>query len=147
MQTKYPYKQDDDLLCEAGDLIDNAVWAFVLSARKDQTPPSEDKALFAEAVQALKANPDQNVEIPDAMFEEAVRIARSPQIKKMLSFEKEEEPEWNMGVIGDVTDAIEGLMSDSGVETCHPWQDDEECICYCTEERCPYCRRGEPDPS
>lgn len=79
-------RHDDDLLCEAGDLIDNAVF---------------------NAIQALS---DKKIE-------------------------------WDMRYIGSVAEAIESAMESFGVPSCHPWQDDEENICYSLDnERCPHCQ-------
>lgn len=51
------------------------------------------------------------------------------------------ELEWDMSLIGEVSDFIERLLSSRGLEPCHPWQDDDENICYSTPERCAYCHR------
>lgn len=54
---------------------------------------------------------------------------------------------WNMGVIGDVEDAICAKLESEGFGSCHPWQgedDDSEepFICYSRcEEKCEYCPR------
>lgn len=80
-------RPDDDLLCEAGDQIDNAVF---------------------NAIQALSD-------------------------KKL---------EWDMRYIGNVTMAIESAMESFRVPSCHPWQDDDENICYSLDdERCAHCQR------
>lgn len=78
--------KDDNLLCEAGDIIDNAVF---------------------EAIQSIA--------------------------------HKKEQLEWDMSLIGEVSDFIETLLAERGINTCHPWQDEDECICYATSERCGYC--------
>lgn len=84
--TMFP-RPDDDLLCEAGDQIDNAVF---------------------NAIQALSD-------------------------KKL---------DWDMYYIGNVTTAIESAMESFGVPSCHPWQDDDENICYSlNNERCAHCQR------
>lgn len=79
--------QDDNLLCEAGDKIDNAVFA----------------AISAVAHKYI---------------------------------------DWDMNIIGEVTDFIESALSSRGIEICHPWQDWDGNICYSSEERCTYCKRG-----
>lgn len=80
-------RPDDDLLCEAGDQIDNAVF---------------------NAIQVLSD-------------------------KKL---------DWDMHYIGNVTMAIESAMESFGVPSCHPWQDDDENICYSLDnERCAHCQR------
>ncbi len=81
-------KCDPDLLCSAGDEIDNAVFAAILSI----SPP-------------------------------------------------ENRPEWSMSIIGEATDAIESVMKRHGLKVCCPWQDEDENICYDTEDRCKHCTR------
>lgn len=54
---------------------------------------------------------------------------------------------WNMGVIGDVEDAICAKLEKEGFGFCHPWQgedddSEESFICYSRcEEKCEYCPR------
>lgn len=81
--------KDDDLLCEAGDRIDNAVFEAIMS------------------------------------------IAH--HVKKL---------DWDMSLIGPVSDFIERLLTERGISTCHPWQDENECICYATSDRCKYCEKN-----
>lgn len=83
-------RQDDDLLCSAGDEIDNAVFAAILSLS-----PSDNR------------------------------------------------PEWDMSLIGAAADAIESVMEQYGLKICRPWQDEDETICYCTEDRCTHCTRSQ----
>jgi len=47
--------------------------------------------------------------------------------------------EWNMQIIGEVTDTIESMLIERGFETCHPWYDEDENICY-KVDRCVYCK-------
>ena len=48
--------------------------------------------------------------------------------------------DWNMELIGEVTMCIEKVLTEHKIPICHPWQDDDENICYSTEDRCEYCR-------
>lgn len=48
--------------------------------------------------------------------------------------------EWDMHHIGDVTLMIEKYLADNGFDVCHPWQDEDENICYSGNDRCPYCK-------
>lgn len=80
--------KDDDLLCESGDRIDNAVFEAIKSIAHDG-----------------------------------------------------EKLEWDMSLIGPVNDFIEGLLTERGIDACYPWQDEDECICYATSDRCKYCER------
>lgn len=50
-----------------------------------------------------------------------------------------EELEWDMSLIGEVSEFIESLLSERNLKPCHPWQDEDENICYSTCSRCPYC--------
>lgn len=49
--------------------------------------------------------------------------------------------DWDMSIIGEITDLIEDTLIECGVNTCHPWQDENECICYSTAEKCSFCNR------
>lgn len=82
-------KEDPDLLCSAGDEIDNAVFAAILVLSQPENCPA-----------------------------------------------------WDMSLIGDATDAIKSVMEQHGLSVCHPWQDEDETICYCTEDCCTYCVRS-----
>lgn len=79
---------DNNLLCEAGDRIDNAVFSAIQELAHDGG-----------------------------------------------------SLEWDMSIIGEVSDFIEDLLAEKGIATCHPWQDGSENICYSTSERCKHCQR------
>lgn len=79
-------KKAEDLLCEAGDIIDNAAFALL-------------NALSPEHI------------------------------------------DWDMSVIAEITDAVEGIMERRGLKTCRPWFDADGAICYESEDRCKYCTR------
>mgnify|MGYP006897807703 CR=1 FL=1 len=51
------------------------------------------------------------------------------------------KPEWDMAVIGEATDSIVEIMQKMNLETCYPWQNENEDICYSQQaERCAYCK-------
>ena len=79
-------EEAEDLLCEAGDIIDNAAFDLL-------------NALSPERI------------------------------------------DWDMSVIAEITDAVEGIMERRGLKTCRPWLDADEVICYKSEDRCKYCTR------
>ena len=55
-----------------------------------------------------------------------------------------EKPEWDMALIGPVTEAVVETMEKQGLAVCYPWQDENEDICYSLpDDRCEHCRRGQ----
>lgn len=80
--------KDNDLLCEAGDRIDNAVFEAIKSMAHDG-----------------------------------------------------EKLEWDMSLTGEIKECIESLLKERGIDACYPWQDENECICYATSDRCKHCER------
>lgn len=68
--------------------------------------------------------------IDDAVFEAIKSVAHDG-----------EKLEWDMSIIGGVSDFIERLLTEHGINACHPWQDENECICYATSDRCKFCDR------
>lgn len=80
--------RDDGLLCEAGDVIDNAV---------------------QDLLNAISAVP----------------------------------VEWDMSVVAQVKDAVEGVLKARNIPVCIPWENEEEHICYSLpDERCTHCTRS-----
>ena len=78
---------DDNLLCEAGDVIDNAAF-------------------------------------------------------DLLSALSSEKLEWDMQIIGEVVNAVEGILKQFNIPCCRPWQNENEHICYSLpNERCAHCPR------
>lgn len=56
-----------------------------------------------------------------------------------------EEIEWDMELIGEVTDCIREILEKAEIPHCHPWTEsfyDSECICYNSPSRCPWCKRN-----
>ena len=105
--------KDNDLLAEAGDRIDNAVFAFI-------------------CVNAL----------PEGLLSDATNEAKEAAGEHSLQEDADDglPLRWDMAAIGPVPDYLETALSARfRINTCHPWQDDTECICYATDERCPYC--------
>ncbi len=43
-----------------------------------------------------------------------------------------------MHYIGDLIVVFEIIFEDN-VPICYPWEDEDECICYATDERCKHC--------
>ena len=49
------------------------------------------------------------------------------------------EIDWDMEIIGRVEEFIESVLAYKGIGVCHPWEDEDETLCCCGEEPCPYC--------
>ena len=49
--------------------------------------------------------------------------------------------EWDMSIIGDVSDYIEETLKAHGIPACYPFQMDDETICYASTDRCAHCTR------
>jgi len=50
------------------------------------------------------------------------------------------KPEWDMSFIGPAADMLVYVMQNHGLETCRPWQNEDEEICYSLQdERCEHC--------
>lgn len=54
---------------------------------------------------------------------------------------KEEQLEWDMSLVGPVAEYIEDTLGRRGINTCYPWEDENECICYATDGRCKHCTK------
>ena len=70
-------------------------------------------------------------DIDNAVFDAIKTVAHAP-----------EGVEWDMSIIAPVTQCIEDVLIKRGINTCHPWQDDDENICYFTEDRCSHCTKS-----
>ena len=70
-------------------------------------------------------------DIDNAVFDAIKAVAHAP-----------EGVEWDMSIIAPVTQCIEDILHDRGVNTCHPWKDENEIICYCNDDRCSHCTKS-----
>jgi len=52
-----------------------------------------------------------------------------------------DDMEWDMSIIGEVSDFIEATLKQHGIATCYPYRLDSETICYASLDRCTYCPR------
>lgn len=135
--------RDDDLLAEAGDRIDNAVFDFICAVVTGHSVNEEapNEALLA-AVNELSVE-RVNV-LPEGLLSDAADKAKKAADEHSLqeNIDGGLLLRWDMAAIGPVTDYLETALSTRfRINTCHPWEDDTECICYATDERCPYCTR------
>ena len=138
------YKHDDTFLCQTNDRIDNAVYAVICSVAAGNDAKNE----IQSAVDALACD---KYTVTDTFCQDAVKEAcmalaevgwnvEDKLCDKQLGYDVG-TPCWNMQVIGDMTDWLEYQLRNVNVDTCYPWQDDHECICYALEERCKYCKK------
>lgn len=135
--------KDDDLLAEAGDRIDNAVFGFICVVATGHSINEEDpKEALLAAVNELSV--EYINALPDGLLSDATDEAKKAADEHSLQENTDDEfsLRWDMAAIGPVTDYLETALSTRfRINTCHPWEDDTECICYATDERCPYCTR------
>lgn len=135
--------EDADLLAEAGDRIDNAVFDFICAVVTGHSINREEpKEALLAAVNELSV--EQVSALPDGLLSDATNRAKKAAVEQSLQ-EKVDDGlllRWDMAAIGPMTDYLEIALSTRFlINTCRPWQDDTECICYATDERCPYCTR------
>lgn len=133
----------DDLLAEAGDRIDNAVFDFICAVVTGHSVNEEapNEALLA-AVNELSVE-RVNV-LPEGLLSDVADKAKKAADEHSLQANIDGGLllRWDMAAIGPVIDYLETALSTRfRINTCHPWEDDTECICYATDERCPYCTR------
>lgn len=135
--------KDDDLLTEAGDRIDNAVFNFICAvATGHSINEEESKEALLAAVNELSV--ECVSALPEGLLSDAADEAKKAADEHSLQENTDDGLllRWDMAAIGPVTDYLETALSTRFcINTCHPWEDDAECICYATDERCPYCTR------
>lgn len=133
--------EDDDLLAEAGDRIDNAVFDFICAVVTGHSINKEEpKEALLAAVNELSV--EHVNALPEGLLSDATDEAKEAAGEHSLQEDADDglPLRWDMAAIGPVTDYLETALSARfRINTCHPWQDDTECICYATDERCPYC--------
>lgn len=133
--------KDDDLLTEAGDRIDNAVFDFICAVVTGHSINGEEpKEALLAAVNELSVE-HINV-LPTGLLSDATKEAREAVGEHSLQEDADDglPLRWDMAAIGDISSYLEGTMASRfNINSCHPWQDDTECICYATDERCHYC--------
>ena len=133
--------KDNDLLTEAGDRIDNAVFDFICAVVTGHSVNGEaPKEALLAAVNELSV--EHVNALPEGLLSDATDEAKEAAGEHSLQEDADDglPLRWDMAAIGPVADYLETALSARfRINTCHPWQDDTECICYATDERCPYC--------
>ena len=133
--------KDNDLLAEAGDRIDNAVFDFICAVVTGHSVNGEaPKEALLAAVNELSV--EHVNALPEGLLSDATDEAKEAAGEHSLQEDADDglPLRWDMAAIGPVADYLETALSARfRINTCHPWQDDTECICYATDERCPYC--------
>lgn len=125
------YKTDEDLLCEKGDEICNAVHNVIVAvAKNSDIDGAIQSAIDSLACTEFHASPEYKTSILHYV---------KPRLN-LMEFENG-EPAWDMFYIGHLIDIFEDIFTEQNIPMCYPWQDDEECICYATDERCKHCTR------
>ena len=127
---------DEDLLCSAADRIDGAAYDLLCAVIAGEPDKDESEG----AVRAL-VDASWDKEIPMSVFCLARMAAAAALFDAGLQKEVS-DLDWDITIIGDVTDAIESELKLQNIPVCRPWQDDQEHICWSTPERCEWCSRG-----
>ena len=129
--------KDNDLLAEAGDRIDNAVFDFICAVVTGHSVNGEaPKEALLAAVNELSV--EHVNALPEGLLSDATDEAKEAAGEHSLQEDADDglPLRWDMAAIGPVTDYLETALSARfRINTCHPWQDDTECICYATDER------------
>lgn len=130
---------DSRLLCEAGDIIDNGVYHYIEAVLLKRPVVGALK----EAFKGLCA--DKNADIPKSLLVMEPRFAKTVKViakRQGLKIAPDGSIPWDMSVIGEMTDFLETQLKATGIHTCHPFEDEDGCICYACEDRCVYCTRA-----
>lgn len=126
----------ENYLTEYNDDIDNAFYALALVVNTDEVTTQKMSAA-KEALNSLKAN-DEDL-ISDEMCKDAIQFAKDVLSEHKIT--SQTQLDWDMSVIGDITDSCEKLLNTNGIETCHPFWDDNETPCIkitgeCAAQHC-----------
>lgn len=76
---------------------------------------------------------------PDFLLEAVDRIHNSVWSAVQEMAHSAEELEWDMSIIGDISDYIEETLKAHNIRACYPFQTDDETICYASDDRCSHC--------
>lgn len=125
------YKTDENLLCDKGDEICNAVHNTIVAVAKGE---NVDNA-FQEAINSMACT-----EFHASQKDKNSIIQYIRKHLKDMQFE-DGEPAWDMHYIGDLIVVFEVMFEEHHVPICYPWEGEDECICYATDERCEHCTR------
>lgn len=138
------HKFDDDFLCKTNDCIDNAVYAVICAVAAGE----DAKDTIQAAVDAIACD---KYAVTDVFCQSIIKetgmalaevgwIVEDKLEDKRMGYEIG-VPDWSMQVIGDLTGWIEYELHNANIDTCYPWQDDNEYICYSLEARCKHCKK------
>lgn len=138
------HKSDDDFLCKTNDRIDNAVYAVICAvAAGEDAKDTIQAAIDTIACDKYVVTDEfcQNIikETGMALAEVGWLVENKLEDKRM-GYEVG-VPDWSIQVIGDLTEWIEYELNNANIDTCYPWQDDNECICYSLEACCEHCKK------
>lgn len=138
------HKSDDDFLCKTNDRIDNAVYAVICAvAAGEDAKDTIQAAIDTIACDKYVVTDEfcQNIikETGMALAEVGWLVENKLEDKRM-GYEVG-VPDWSIQVIGDLTEWIEYELDNANIDTCYPWQDDNEYICYSLEACCKHCKK------
>lgn len=138
------HKFDDDFLCKTNDRIDNAVYAVICAVAAGEDAKDTIQAAIDTIACDKYAVTDrfcQSIikETGMALAEVGWLVENKLEDKRM-GYEVG-VPDWSIQVIGDLTEWIEYELNNANIDTCYPWQDDNEYICYSLEACCEHCKK------
>ena len=112
----------EDFLTERNDAIDDLFFRLLKTVN---TENDQEKRICAakEALKNLKAS-EEGFPIDNVLAKEAIRLAEDVlKEHKVLSGKP---LEWDMSIIGDITETAEKILNDAGIQTCFPFFADDE---------------------
>ena len=118
----------EDFLTERNDAIDDLFFRLLKTVN---TEDDQEKRICAakEALKNLKAS-EEGFPIDNVLAKEAIRLAEDVlKEHKVLSGKP---LEWDMSIIGDITETAEKILNDAGIQTCFPFFADDEVPCVNT---------------
>lgn len=138
----------EDFLTERNDAIDDLFFRLLKTVN---TEDDQEKRICAakEALKNLKAS-EEGFPIDNVLAKKAIRLAEDVlKEHKVLSGKP---LEWDMSIIGDITETAEKILNDAGIQTCFPFFADDEVPCVNANEchakaagKCPFCTRDSKD--
>lgn len=138
----------EDFLTERNDSIDDLFFRLL---KMVNTEDDQEKRICAakEALKNLEAS-EEGFPIDSVLAKEVIRLAEDVlKERKALSGQS---LEWDMSIIGDITETAERILNNAGIQTCYPFFADDEVPCVNTNEchakaagKCPFCTQNSED--
>ena len=109
------YKTDENLLCDKGDEICNAVHGVIVAVAKGENVDD----VFQEAINSMACT-----EFHASQKDKNNIVQYVQKHLKNMRFEGG-EPAWDMHYIGDLIVVFEVMFEEHHVTICYPWEDED----------------------